>query len=83
MNAWLLAGAGVSLSLLPCAAMCLRGGAERRLVGFQMTGIVVILALVIFTVVFSRMPFIDIALTASIMGFGGGLVFARFLEKHL
>lgn len=83
MNTWLLAGGGVVLSLLPCAAMCLYGRAERRLVGFQMTGIIVILALVIFTVVFNRMPFIDIALTASIMSFGGGLVFARFLEKHL
>ena len=83
MNAWLFAGAGVCLSLLPCAAMCLSGRAERRLVGFQMTGIIVILALIIFTVVFGRMPFIDIALTAAIMSFGGGLVFARFLEKHL
>ena len=83
MSVWLLAAAGVCSSLIPCAVLCLRGGAERRLVGFQMTGIIVILALVILTVVFNRMPLIDIALAASIMSFGGGLVFARFLEKHL
>lgn len=83
MNLWLLAGAGVCLSLIPCAAMCLKGAAERRLVGFQMTGIIVTLALAVFTVAFGRMPFIDIALTAALMNFGGGLVFARFLEKHL
>ena len=82
MTIWLFASMGVCLSLIRCAAMCLIGSAERRLVGFQMTGIIVILALVIFTVVFGRMPFVDIALTAAIMSFGGGLVFARFLEKH-
>lgn len=83
MTLWLLAGAGVCLSLIPCAAMCLYGSAERRLVGLEMTSLIVILALVIFTVAFGRMPFIDIALTAAIMSFGGGIVFARFMEKHL
>ncbi|HLI76309.1 MAG TPA: MrpF/PhaF family protein [Acidobacteriaceae bacterium] len=83
MNLWLMAGGGVCLSLIPCAFLCLTGKAERRLVGFQMASLVIILALVIFTVAFGRMPFIDIALTAAIMSFGGGIVFARFLEKHL
>ncbi len=80
---WLWAGAGVCLSLLPCAWMALRGNAERRLVGLEMTSLVVIFALVIFTVWSGRIPFIDLALTMAIMSFGGGLVFARFLEKHL
>lgn len=83
MNLWLIAGGGVCLSLIPCAWMCLKGDAERRLVGLEMTSIVLILALVIFTVAFGRIPFVDIALAAAIMSFGGGLVFARFLEKHL
>ncbi len=80
---WLLAGAGVCLSLLPCAWMCLQGGAERRLVGLEMTSLIVTMALVIFTVWSGRIPFIDLALTMAIMSFGGGIVFARFLEKHL
>lgn len=83
MNLWLLAGACVCVSLLPCAWMSLQGKAERRLVGLEMTSLIVILALVIFTIASGRMPFIDIALTMSIMSFGGGIVFARFLEKHL
>jgi multicomponent Na+:H+ antiporter subunit F len=63
--------------------MCLRGRPERRLVGLEMTGILVTIALVLFTVGFGRLPFMDLPLALAIMSFGGGLVFARFLEKHL
>lgn len=83
MNLWTAAGALVSVALLPCAAMCLRGSPERRLVGLEMTGLIVTTALVLFTVGFGRMPFIDIALALAIMGFGSGLLFARFLGKYL
>ena len=83
MNAWLICGIAVSACLLPCADMCLRGTPERRLVGVEMTGILVTIALVLFTVGTDRLPFIDLALALAVMSFGGGLVFARFLEKHL
>ena len=83
MNPWLLAGAGVSAALIPCAFMSLRGRAEQRLVGVEMAGILITLALALFTVGFGRLPFIDLALTLAILSFGSGLVFARFLEKHL
>ena len=63
--------------------MTLRGKAEQRLVGLEMTGLVLTLALVMFTVGFGRLPFIDLALTLAVLSFGSGLVFARFLEKHL
>ena len=83
MNIWLLAAAAVSASLIPCADMCLRGSPERRLVGLEMASIVVTIAMVLFTIAFGRAPMIDLPLTLAIMSFGGGLVFARFLEKHL
>lgn len=83
MNAWLMAGAAVSASLVPCADMCLRGPAERRLVGLEMASLLITIAMVLFTVGFGRSIFIDLPLALAIMSFGGGLVFARFLEKHL
>ena len=83
MNLWLLAAGGVSAALVPCAFMTLRGKAEQRLVGLEMAGLLITLALVLFTVGFGRLPFIDLALTLAILSFGSGLVFARFLEKHL
>lgn len=83
MNAWEITGAIVTSALLPCADMCLRGSPERRLVGLEMTGVIVTLSLVCFSVGFGRLPFMDLPLALSIMSLGGGLVFARFLEKHL
>jgi multisubunit Na+/H+ antiporter MnhF subunit len=83
MNPWLIAGAAVSAALVPCADMCLRGKPERRLVGFQMTSTLVTLAMALFTIGFGRIPFIDLPLALAIVAFGGGLVYARFLGKHL
>ena len=83
MNGWLLAASVVSLGLLPCADMCLRGRPERRLVGMEMASILVTIAMVLFTVAFGRSAFIDLPLALAVMSFGGSLVFARFLGKHL
>ena len=83
MNLWLIAGGAVSASLVPCAAMCLWGSPERRLVGLEMASMLVTVAMVLFTVGFGRSIFIDLPLALAIMSFGGGLVYARFIEKHL
>ena len=83
MNLWILSAATVSAALIPCADMCFRGSPERRLVGFEMASIVVVLAMILFTVGFGRSAFIDLPVALAIMSFGGSLVFARFLGKHL
>ncbi|MDP9037901.1 MAG: monovalent cation/H+ antiporter complex subunit F [Acidobacteriota bacterium] len=83
MNLWVIAAAAVTSCLLPCADMCLRGSPERRLAGLEMTSILVTIAMVLFTVGFGRSAFIDLPLALAVMSFGGGLVFARFLGKHL
>jgi multicomponent Na+:H+ antiporter subunit F len=83
VNVWLIAAAAVSSALLPCADMCLRGTPERRLVGLEMASILVTVAMVLFTVAFGRSAFIDLPVALAVMSFGGGLVFARFLGKHL
>lgn len=82
-NAWLVAGAAVAATLIPCADMCLRGAPERRLVGMEMASVQVVIAMVLLTVGFGRSILMDLPLALAIMSFGGGLVFARFLEKHL
>jgi multisubunit Na+/H+ antiporter MnhF subunit len=83
MNLWLMAACGAALALVPCAVMCLHGPPDRRLVGLEMTGLTLTITLVLLTVGFGRLPFIDLAVALAILSFGGGLVFARFLEKHL
>lgn len=83
MNPWLAASYAVGLCLIPCADLCLRGTVERRLVGLELSGILVTILLVLLTVGFNRLPFIDLALTLAILYLGATLVFVRFLEKHL
>ena len=82
-NPWLWAAWAVIATLLPCAFMCLRGSAERRLVGLEMASVLLTIAMVLLTEAFGRSIFVDLPLTLAIMSFGGGLVYARFLEKHL
>lgn len=83
MNLWLIAAVLTCLSLLPCAAMCLRGSPERRLVGLEMTSMIIVTVMVMFTVGFGRLPMIDMPLALAILSFGGGLVFTRFLGRYL
>jgi multisubunit Na+/H+ antiporter MnhF subunit len=83
MNIWLISAIAASVALVPCADMSLRGDPERRLVGLEMTSIIVTVVLVLLTIGFQRLPLIDLPLALVIMSFGGGLVFARFLGKHL
>jgi multisubunit Na+/H+ antiporter MnhF subunit len=80
---WMMTAIVTGAALLPCAWMCLRGSAERRLVGLEMTGILITILLILITVGENRLPFIDLPLTLAVLSFGAGLVFARFLEKHL
>jgi len=83
VNAWMVTATATGACLLPCAWACLRGSPERRLVGVEMTGILVTILLVLLTIADHRLPFIDLPLTLAVLDFGAGLVFARFLEKHL
>lgn len=83
MNTWLMATVGVGACLIPCALVCLRGQPEWRLVGFEMTGIVVAILMALYVAGSKRLVLMDLPLSQALLSFGGGLVFARFLEKHL
>ena len=48
-----------------------------------MAGVVITLLIMLLTMAFGRMPMMDLAITVSLMSFGGGIVFARFFERHL
>ncbi len=83
MNIW-LAAAGVLLAcLVPCGVACLRGDAVNRLVGLEAAGLLAPLILLLLAEGIHRQPFTDLALALALLGFGGGLVFARFLERWM
>ena len=84
MNAWLGGTLAVSAGLLPCAAVALRAGdTMQRVVALEMASVLVTLALVMLAEAMQRPLFLDLALTQALLSFGGGLVFARFLERWL
>jgi multisubunit Na+/H+ antiporter MnhF subunit len=83
-SAWLAASFVLCAGLVPCALLALR--AENpfdRLVALEMASTLVSLALVTLAEAMQRPLFLDLALTQALLSFGGGLVFARVLERWL
>jgi multicomponent Na+:H+ antiporter subunit F len=80
-NVWLWAAMALLVALIPCGITCFRGKAGDRLVGLEMAGVVTTLEMVLLVEGFHRIPFYDIPLTLALLSFGGGMVFARFLER--
>jgi len=84
VNAWILAAAGFTLCLVPCAFVALRArNVVDRLVALEMASACESLALLVLAEGFERTIFFDLALSLALLSFGGTLVFARFLERWL
>lgn len=80
---WTVATLALTLVLVPCAVVTLRGRLIDRLVGLELTGIILSQVLVLWAVAARRPPFVDLGLTVGVLAFGAGLVFARFFERWL
>jgi multisubunit Na+/H+ antiporter MnhF subunit len=83
MNIWEVAADVMIFALVPLAWIAMRGDARQRLVSLFMASVVVTLLMMLLTMAFNRMPMMDMAITLALMSFGGGIVFARFFERHL
>jgi multisubunit Na+/H+ antiporter MnhF subunit len=83
MNVWLIASAVLLLALAPCGIAAFHGSPMERLLGLEMAGVVEVMFLVTFALALNRSNFLDLALAMALLCFGGGLVFARFLERWL
>ena len=83
MNAWLISATVLLLAMVPVSIQVFKGDTMDRLVALEMGGIMTPLILLLLTQGFERMALYDIALSAALLSFGGGLVFVRFLERWL
>lgn len=83
MNAWLLGASVLLAGLVPCGIASFRGDTMERLVGLEMASMVVTLLLVMLAEGIGQVNFYDLPLALALLSFGGGLVFARFLERWL
>ena len=71
-----------SVSPAPSSAVS-AGMRVSRLVALEAAGSITVVVLLLLAEAFHRVPFVDLALTLALLGFGAGLVFARFLERWL
>ncbi len=83
MNTWLVGATVLLFSLIPCGIEVFRGDAMDRLVGLEMAGMIETLIFILLAEGMHHVPFYDLALALALLAFGGGLVFARFLERWL
>ncbi len=81
MNVWLWAAAACLLVLVPCIARALRGSTFDRLLGMQLGGIVISLALVMLAEGFERSVYIDLAVVFGVLSSVGSLALVRFCER--
>ncbi len=83
MNLWLLASVALLPPFIASVWATFRGSSESRLVGLEYAGLVTILMIIFMAEGLGRADFIDLALALGLLAFGGGMVFARFLENKL
>jgi multicomponent Na+:H+ antiporter subunit F len=83
VNAWLISATILLLAMVPVGIRVFKGDTMDRLVALEMGGIMTTLVLLLLTQGFQRMALYDVALSAALLSFGGGLVFVRFLERWL
>jgi multisubunit Na+/H+ antiporter MnhF subunit len=82
MNPWMLASAGFMSALLPCVIVVYASrDPTQRLVGLEMAGMLASLLLLCLAESFQKTYLFDLSIAAALLSFGGGLVFARFLER--
>lgn len=83
MNYWLWAALGLLAAIFPCLYVCAVKAAEDRLVALEFLSCIVTLELMLMAEGFHQPSFYDLPLTLALLSFGGGMVFARFLERWL
>jgi multicomponent Na+:H+ antiporter subunit F len=83
MNVWLLGATVLLAGMIPCGVVAFRGSPMDRLIGLEMAGVIGSLLLILLAQGMNQPNFYDLALALALLAFGGGLVFARFLERWL
>jgi len=83
MNLFLLAAAAILVCLVPAGIVCFRGTLGDRLVGLEFAGALVTIELLLLAEGYHRASFYDLPLTLAFLSFGGGMVFARFVQRWL
>ncbi len=83
MTGWTAVALVLLAALVPCGVAALRGDVLDRLVGLEQAGVVLVLLLIALALRAGQPAFLDLAVALALLTCGGGLVFARVLERWL
>ncbi len=83
MNYWLWSAFALMFALVPCLYVAASKSAQDRLVALEFASCVVTLQMVLLSEGYHRPSFYDLPLTLALLSFGGGMVFARFVQRWL
>jgi multicomponent Na+:H+ antiporter subunit F len=78
---WLIAGTVMLAGVIPLLWVFVRRSIFEALVALELAGTVTTLVLLVIAQGTHRQPFFDLAVVSAVLSFGGGLAFARFLER--
>ena len=81
MNVWLIAALVLLLGFVPCIVVLWRAPVLDALVALNLAGPLATLEVLLLAEGLKQPSFFDLALVLAALSFGGGLVFARFLER--
>jgi multicomponent Na+:H+ antiporter subunit F len=82
LNIWLWAATALLIGLGPIVLVALRSPAPvERLAALELAGTITTVLLLLLAQGFDRSLFFDLALVMALLSFGGGLVYAHFLER--
>ncbi|MEN6386303.1 MAG: monovalent cation/H+ antiporter complex subunit F [Phycisphaerales bacterium] len=80
---WLIGSMALFAGLMPCFIIVLRGKIVERFFAVQTSQIVVVFSIIVLTISYDYMRYLDIGLVLSIIVIMSSIVFARFLERWI
>jgi multisubunit Na+/H+ antiporter MnhF subunit len=83
VNVWLVAATVLLVALVLPFSVLVRGSRIEALVALELGSIVVTLVLLLLAEGYHRSIYTTVPLVLAALSFVGGLVFARFMERHV
>jgi multisubunit Na+/H+ antiporter MnhF subunit len=80
---FVIAAIAMLVAAVPCAIVICRGTVMAALAAYELLSAVAVMALVLLAEGFQRPGEFELPVLLAVLLFGGGLVFARFLERWL
>jgi multisubunit Na+/H+ antiporter MnhF subunit len=80
---WAASALALLFAFVPAVAATFRGDRGDRLVGLEMSSVILVLFTVTIAEATARPELLDLAITAALIAFGGALLFAYFLQRWL